>query len=181
MIGNLAGEAGEWFGWCLAVLSLDQPFEVDPDEVTAEFEPLPEAQRQLGYFAERALHITRAAVVVALDLAADEACLALAGHYSTPDSEQEAWLTLWLQVADTTSLATVPPRLRGLLPAEKALVMPIVTPGGRLGVVAVSPPCTSRRTLRQLEALAEDLGLELELRERREHDSRPPPAVELVA
>lgn len=163
------------------VMSLDLPFDYDADDVTLERPPMPLGEQRLRHFAERALQLTEAAVVVALDRAADEARIAVAGHCPNPDGDDEAWLSLWLQVTETTSLCTVPPRLRAILPAEKALVMPLLTPGGLVGAVAISPPCTSRRTLRKLEALAEDLALELELRERQEHASPPPPAVARVA
>ncbi|MEZ4220013.1 MAG: GAF domain-containing protein [Polyangiaceae bacterium] len=144
-------------------MDLDAPF-----DLATSAAPITARGRseQLRRFAGQILQASECAVVVVVDLSTREAIPVVAGHAPAPRPEQEALLTLWLQHGDATALRSVPTKLRELLPAEKALVMPLLTPGGALGVIALSPPCLSRRVLRRVEALAEDFAMQLEETER---------------
>jgi hypothetical protein len=157
-------------------MDLDPPFDFAVQS-TATPARIHGRTRLLRQFAAQVLDVSRSAVVVMLDLSTREAMPIVAGPAPVPDSDEEALMTLWLQHGDATALRSVPPRLREILPAEKALVMPLLTPGGAVGVLAISPPCIHRRVLRQVEALASDFAITLEASERepasRDRERRP--------
>ncbi len=146
-------------------MDLDVPCEIEP--TSAADPPSGSGRtRMMREFAAEVLEASRTAVVAVLDLSTREALPIVAGPAPIPDSDEEALLCLWLQHGDSTALRSVPPRLREILPAAQALVMPLLTPGGAVGVLAMSPPCVSRRVLRRVEALASDFAVRLEENER---------------
>ncbi len=146
-------------------MDIDVPFEFEPTSA-AEPSAGPSRARVMRKFATDVLEVSRTAVVVVLDLSTREALPVVAGPAPVPNSDEEALLSLWLQHGESTALRSVPPRLREILPAAQALVMPLLTPGGAVGVLAMSPPCVSRRVLRRVEALASDFAVRLEEDER---------------
>ncbi|HMR06421.1 MAG TPA: hypothetical protein PKA88_11595 [Polyangiaceae bacterium] len=149
----------------LGEMDLDAPFDFGPQRGDAPPSAHSRA-RMVRQFAAQVLDVSRSAVVVVLDLSTREAMPIVAGPAPVPDSDEEALMSLWLQHGDSTALRSVPPRLREILPADKALVMPLLTPGGAVGVLAMSPPCVHRRVLRKIEALASDFAVTLEASER---------------
>ncbi len=160
-------------------VDLDSPFDIEPSLPSGCYaRPASPLQR----FAEEVLAVTDSAVVAVVELVADEGRTAVVGHAPRPDGAEEALLSLWLQVGETEALRPVPPRLRRLFPADTALVMPILTPSGVAGAIAVSPPTKSRRVLRQLESLALDYAVRAEERVREDGTvTHPAPDLALIA
>lgn len=158
-------------------MELDAPFLV--------FEPALESGRfdkpstSLERFAREVLALTDSAVVAVVELVGREGRTAIVGHAPVPSDAEEALLSLWLQMGETEALRRVPPRLERLFPADTALVMPMLTPGGCAGVLAVSPPVKSRRLLSELEARALEYAMAAE--ERARETPHPPSALALIA
>lgn len=147
-------------------MDLDSPFEFSPSFAIAPLAATDRAERRLERFALDVLALTETAVVSVIDVLGDEARATIVGHAPLPDMEEEVLLALWLQETETTALRRVPSQLRALLPASTASVVPVTTPAGLALAVAVTPPCTSHRTLSRVQAMALDLVLDLEAEER---------------
>ena len=93
---------------------------------------------------------------------------------------------IWLQEVSAPTLRTVPYQLRALFPADKALLVPLETPAGLRGALAVSPPPRWSRHRRKLEDAGMEFAVELERLDRElsqqstkasEADTLPPPAI----
>jgi hypothetical protein len=135
--------------------------------------------------AERARFAVGADVAAVLDLSGSVAKLGVAGSPFELGDEKEAVLMAWLQEVESLVVRPTPPKLALAFGCHELLVVPIQSPAGLVGVVAVSLPCAVRRAANALDVLAAEWALTLEAAERRssraarmrsEADTVPAPA-----
>jgi hypothetical protein len=121
--------------------------------------------------AARARYAVGAEVAAVLDLSSGVARLAVAGSPLELSDEKEVVLMAWLQEVEAMVVRNTPPKLALVFGCHELLVVPIRSPGGLVGVAAVSLPCGVRRAVQVLETLAAEWALTLEAEERRSSQS----------
>lgn len=136
--------------------------------------------------AVRARYSLGCEVAAVLDLSSGVARLGISGSPVELSEEKEAVLMAWLQEVEALVVRATPPKLALAFGCHELLVVPIQSPAGLVGVVAVSLPCKVRRAAHTLATLAAEWALTLEAEERRssrvvrmgsEADTTPAPAL----
>jgi hypothetical protein len=139
--------------------------------------------------AARARHAAASDVAAVLDLSGSVAKLGISGSPFELSDEKQAVLMAWLQEVEARVVRPTPPKLALAFGCHELLVVPIQSPAGLVGVLAVSLPCGVRRAANALETLAAEWALTLEAAERRssrvqrlraDADTQPAPALDAV-
>lgn len=122
---------------------------------------------QLETLAYRARRLVDAEVGALLDLSRDHAEVAVSGELLECTPDKEALLMLWMQEPLVPCIRQTPPKLLLVFGCLEVLIVPIETPAGRLGVLALSLTQRVLPVIKEVESFAAELALELEAEGRR--------------
>lgn len=130
------------------------------------------AQSRLEALALRARRIVDAEVAALLDLSRDHAEVAVSGELLECTPDKEALLMLWMQEPLYPCIRQTPPKLLLVFGCLEVLLVPIETPAGRLGVLALSLTQRVLPVVKEIESFAAEIALELEAEGRRADRAR---------